>query len=156
MRKLISGLPFLLILFVLFAGPTASKAVADSHPLIKRALGALLSAQKDLQNAAHDYCGHRADALEATNVAIDQLQQALDCSARKTNSAALQPELAPESSTVSVERHPNIDRAISALGSAEADLQNATHDYCGHRAAALDAVHAALGQLKLAIQCDRK
>ena len=156
MRKLFPSLPIVLILLAVFATSAPSKDAADSHPLIKRALGALQSAQKDLQNAAHDYCGHRADALQATGAAIDQLQQALECAARKGASVEVRPELQSESSGPTVEHHPNIDRAISALGSAESDLQNAAHDYCGHRVAALDAVHAAQGQLKLAIQCDAK
>jgi len=156
MRRLLMGLPALLILFALFATSAPSRDAGDSHPMIKRALGALEAARTDLQNAAHDYCGHRVEALDATNAAIDQLQQALDCAARKGNSVDVKPELEPESSSVNAERHPNIDRAIGALGSAEGDLQNAAHDYCGHRVAALDAVHAALGQLKLAIQCDSK
>jgi hypothetical protein len=32
-----------------------------------------------LQTAARDFCGHRAEALEATNAALRQLHRALDC-----------------------------------------------------------------------------
>jgi len=156
MRRLVLGPPIVLILFALFAGSAPSKGAVESHPLIKRALGALQSAQKDLQDAAHDYCGHRVGALDATNAAIDQLQLALDCAARKASAIDVQPELEPESSSSNDEHHPNINRAIGALESAEADLQNAAHGFCGHRVAALDAVHVALAQLKLAIQCDSK
>jgi hypothetical protein len=35
-----------------------------------------------LQVAAHEYCGHRAEALEATNAALNQLQLALACDRR--------------------------------------------------------------------------
>jgi hypothetical protein len=63
----------------------------------------------------------------------------------------------PESSgAAGGERHPNIGRAISALGSAEGDLQNAAHDYCGHRVEALEATRSALNQLRLAVQCDKR
>jgi hypothetical protein len=115
-------------------------------------LGALQAARTDLQDAAHDYCGHRVEALEATNVAIGELQQALDCAERNSSADGFEME---ESSSSSAERHPNINRAISALGAAEGDLQNAARDYCGHRVKALDATRGALNQLRLAVQCDK-
>ena len=156
MRRVFLSLPALLILIALCSAPTPSSAGAEAHPLIKRALAASQSARKDLENAAHDYCGHRVEALNATKGAIDQLQQALACAERKGTAVDSPLDFAPESSGPGGERHPNIDRAISALGAAEGDLQNAAHDYCGHRVAALDAVRAALGQLKLAVECDSK
>jgi len=132
--------------------PTASMAGGEAHPLIKRALGALQAAKSDLQNAAHDYCGHRVEALEATNAAISELQQALDCADRHSAADGFAME---ESGASSPERHPNINRAITALGAAEGDLQNAARDYCGHRVKALDATRGALNQLRLAVECDR-
>ena len=146
----------LIIASALCAAPARNLAAGDTHPLIKRALAALHAAKTDLQNAAHDYCGHRAEALEASNSAIDQLQQALNCANRKGTASDAASEMGSESASPAGERHPNIDKAISALGAAEGDLQNATHDYCGHRVTALDAVRGALDQLKLTVQCDRK
>lgn len=144
-----------LVLLGLLLAPTPSKAGAEAHPLIRRAIGALQAARTDLQNAAHDYCGHRVEALEATNAALNQLQRALACDARRGGSAEII-ELEPESNgTGAAERHPNIYKAINALGAAEGDLQNAAHDYCGHRVEALGATRAALNQLKLAIECDK-
>jgi hypothetical protein len=32
-----------------------------------------------LRTAAHDFCGHRKEAMEITHRAIKQLQEALDC-----------------------------------------------------------------------------
>jgi hypothetical protein len=155
MRKTFCGILTLLALTVALLAPTPSIAGGEAHPLIKRALNALQSARSDLQNAAHDYCGHRVEALEATNTAINELQQALDCAANRSGGA---PEIdaAAESNAAGDERHPNINRAINALGAAEGDLQNAARDYCGHRAKALDAVRGALNQLRLAIECDNK
>jgi len=135
--------------------PASSPAGGQNHPLIKRALNALQAARSDLQNAAHDYCGHRVGALDATNAAINELQQALNCSSRRDDSATSL-DVESKSTASTAERHPNINRAISALGAAEGDLQNAAHDYCGHRVKALEATRAALNQLKLAVECDRK
>jgi len=134
--------------------PAQSEAGGEAHPLIRRAVNALQAARTDLQNAAHDYCGHRVEALESTNNALSQLKQALQCANRRgsASDAAIETESA---GAPAGERHPNINRAISALGSAEADLQNAAHDYCGHRLEALNSVQNALSQLKLAIECDK-
>ena len=49
----------------------------ERHPRIRQAIRALEGAKDDLQRAAHDFGGHRAEALEACNNAIRQLQQAL-------------------------------------------------------------------------------
>ena len=51
----------------------------ERHPNIRRAANALRAARTDLQHAAHDYCGHRVEALEATNAALNQLGLALKC-----------------------------------------------------------------------------
>jgi hypothetical protein len=155
MRRLSLGLVVSLILFGSVATPRPASAGGEPHPLIRRAVNALHPAVTDLQNAAHDYCGHRVEALQASNSALAQLQQALQCdSGRKSRSAGA--DIEPEPAAIGAERHPNIYRAINALGAAEGDLQNAAHDYCGHRVEALGAVQNALSQLKLAIQCDKK
>lgn len=134
--------------------PGASQA-RDAHPLIRRAIAALQAARSDLQNAARDYCGHRVEALEATNAALKQLQEALACAQRKEDSASaeVRPSLVGPSAA---KQHPNIYRAVDALGAAEGELQNASHDFCGHRVEALDATRTALNQLKRAIQCAEK
>jgi hypothetical protein len=125
--------------------------------LIRRAVNALTGAKADLQNAAHDYCGHRVEALEATNAALTQLQQALACdSSKKSDFAGVWIEGAAEPNGGGGEPHPRIYAAINALGAAEDDLQNAAHDYCGNRVAALGAVQNALAQLKAAVRCDKK
>ena len=157
MRRISLSLLASLVLLGSQVAPTYSRAGAERHPLIRRAISALQSARTDLQNAAHDYCGHRVEALEAINAGLDQLQQALACDSRDDDSTAAEIEVRAKPGAVrGGERHPNIDKAIGALGAAEGDLQNAAHDYCGHRVAALGAVQTALAQLRLAIECDRK
>ena len=49
----------------------------ERHPEIRRALHALERAKNDLEHAAHDFGGHRAQALQLVNQAIEQLHQAL-------------------------------------------------------------------------------
>jgi len=50
---------------------------------------------------------------------------------------------------------PNIHRAIGAMESALQDLENARHDFCGHRKAAADDTRKALDQLRKAEACDK-
>jgi len=175
----------LLTAFSLAAALTATTALAQNtakhqaarqekgerHPKIRQAIRALEAARTDLQNAAHDFCGHRVEALEATNSAIKQLQLALG-----SDRAAVEPapglQLAsyqPETSASGVaaqtggqggkqggERHPMIRRAINALEAAKDDLEHAATDFHGHKAEALEATHRALNQLHAALACDKK
>jgi hypothetical protein len=48
------------------------------------------------------------------------------------------------------EKYPHIRAALRELDGAKLELQNAAHDFGGHRAAALQAVEAAQTQLNLA------
>lgn len=161
-----------LILAVLIApatarsGALASPTGRERHPMIRKAINALERAKDDLQDAAHDYCGHRAEALEATNNAITQLRLAL-----QSDRASLEPADIYMGGTSfekasfmresfggddrARERHPKIREAIRALENAKNDLQHAAHDFKGHREEALEAVNRALNQLGAALSCDR-
>ncbi len=124
---------------------------AENHPKINQAINALQNARTDLQNAAHDYCGHRVQALDATNDAIRHLQQAL---ASDRASLSIGDSQTAETAAGG-ERHPLIRKAINALEAAKADLENAAHDFHGHRVEALESVNTALNQLHAAIACDK-
>jgi hypothetical protein len=54
--------------------PTATPA---DHPEIHDALASLRHAREHLEHAAHDFGGHRVDALRATDEAIHQLEVCL-------------------------------------------------------------------------------
>jgi len=167
MKRVVNGLLGLVLLVCLassaitkaHSGPAA--AGYEPHPRIYAAIRALEAARGDLQNAAHDYCGHRVEALAATNAALDQLRRAIACDERRGVSADNFESAAAGSVSESAgsagarERHPNIRRAANALRAARTDLQHAAHDYCGHRVEALEATNAALNQLGLALKCDR-
>jgi hypothetical protein len=49
----------------------------EQHPHIRGAIRELQEAKRELQTAAHDFGGHREDALKAVDEAIHQLQLAL-------------------------------------------------------------------------------
>jgi len=54
------------------------------------------------------------------------------------------------------EKHPVIHRAIRALEAAKAYMEGASHDFCGHRVAALAESNLALNELGLAVICDKR
>jgi hypothetical protein len=56
---------------------TTTAAPAEPHPEIREAIAALRRAKEHMEHAAHDYGGHRVEAIRATDVAIHQLEDCL-------------------------------------------------------------------------------
>jgi len=54
-------------------------APQERHPRMRAAVRELRAAREELQAADHDFCGHRAAAVKAVDLAWRQLQQALEC-----------------------------------------------------------------------------
>jgi hypothetical protein len=129
----------------------------ERHPLIRKALAALQLAAADLEDASHDFCGHRVDALQAVEVAIDQLGLAIACDPKPASAQAISYQNPSSFAAASTrERHPDIRKAIAALHLAADDLSDASHDFCGHRVDALAATEGAIYELGLALACDRQ
>ena len=55
----------------------APAALPEPHPEIREALQALRGAKQHMEHAAHDFGGHRVEALKATDEAIRQLEVCL-------------------------------------------------------------------------------
>jgi hypothetical protein len=55
----------------------AATPAAEPHPEIREALASLRRAKEHMEHAAHDFGGHRVEAIEATNQAIRQLELCL-------------------------------------------------------------------------------
>lgn len=72
-RNLLSSLLLIVLLFV-FSSPSPA---AGRHPEIENALGALHNAKEHLEHAAHDFGGHRVDAIRAIDEADRQLRLCL-------------------------------------------------------------------------------
>jgi hypothetical protein len=53
--------------------PAAARA-PEPHPEIREAIAALRSARGHMDRSAHDFGGHRIEALKATDEALRQLQ----------------------------------------------------------------------------------
>jgi len=57
---------------------SAAAPTPELHPEIREAIASLRRAKEHLNQAAHDFGGHRAEAIRATNEAIRQLQLCLE------------------------------------------------------------------------------
>lgn len=55
----------------------ATATPAEPHPEIREALHSLRRAKEHMEHAAHDFGGHRVEAIAATNKAIEQLELCL-------------------------------------------------------------------------------
>ena len=59
---------------LLLALSPASPAAGERHPQIRAAMRALENAKEHLEHAAHDFGGHRVDAIKAIDEAHHQLE----------------------------------------------------------------------------------
>ncbi len=71
MQKKLMGIVAILA-FTLALSP--SSRAFEPHPEIRAALGALDNAKDHLEHAAHDFHGHRVDAIKAIDAAHRQLE----------------------------------------------------------------------------------
>jgi len=60
------------------AAPQPNTATAaEPHPEIREAIASLRRAKEHMEHAAHDFGGHRVEAIRATDAAIHQLEDCL-------------------------------------------------------------------------------
>lgn len=143
----------------------------ERHPHIRAAIHELREAARELKEAAHDFGGHREEALKATDNAIEQLKICLESApkagAGKTGHAAGaavgagtakagRAEIEVKGGQGEGERHPHIHAALRELHEAARELKEAAHDFGGHREDALKATDHAIEQLKKALEFDKK
>ncbi|MDP9122640.1 MAG: hypothetical protein M3O15_14945 [Acidobacteriota bacterium] len=67
---------FLAVPLAIFSAPKGGGERAE-HPRISHAITALNQAIEYLEKAPHDFGGHRAEAVEASKKAVEQLKLAL-------------------------------------------------------------------------------
>jgi len=59
------------------AAHSANASAPEPHPQIREAIASLRRAKEHMEHAAHDFGGHRVEALHATEEAIHQLEVCL-------------------------------------------------------------------------------
>ncbi len=85
-KRALRWLPWVgMIVFAMLAWirPAGSTPQPRRHPHIQAAMHELRQAKAELETAAHDFCGHRAQAVQGINQTLRQLQDALACADRR-------------------------------------------------------------------------
>lgn len=62
-----------------YANTAPAPVPPAEYPHMRAAANELREAKSELEHAAHDFCGHRADAVRATDAALRELNQAIAC-----------------------------------------------------------------------------
>ena len=81
MKNLLKSLPWLALLALAAVSVPRSAQTApppEPHPHLRAAIMELREARNEMHGAG-DFCGHRKDAVEATEAAERQLRLALEC-----------------------------------------------------------------------------
>ncbi len=74
----VSTIALTVALGVTAGGALVSAAPADDQPHMQSALDHLKAAKTALEAAAHDHGGHRKKAVEATTLAIHEVEEGID------------------------------------------------------------------------------
>ena len=77
-RVLVDGLSLASLGLVAGVSAPALAAPKERHPRIRAAIRELREAKKELEEADHDFGGHRVEAIKAVDVAMKQLEKALE------------------------------------------------------------------------------
>ena len=80
-RQLLRFAPWAILMVMGLIGTSqpANTQPGERHPRIRSAIEALRDANEYMRAAPHDFCGHKVEAMRATDAAIRQLEQARAC-----------------------------------------------------------------------------
>jgi hypothetical protein len=78
-KRMLSLAVFSILMFGLAypAVAPAAPATPEPHPQIRAAIASLRHAKEHLEHAAHDFGGHRVEAIASVDRAIEQLEVCL-------------------------------------------------------------------------------
>ncbi len=141
----------LALTFVTWLAPDIT-AGGLKHPHLHYALREMREVRTELKEAAHDFGGHRAKAIEGLNGAIKQIDECLKAVGDNTRGAGK----ADPGIYKRYANHPHIRHSLYELKETRTELRDAAHNYGGHREKALRDVNYAIDQLELALKFDRK
>lgn len=132
---------------LMLAAVTIASASPD-QPFMQAARADLQTAKRELQRATANKGGHRAKAISLVNRAIAQVNQGISYDRRHNHATTLR----TESLLAGAPDQPHMTAALTALESAQNNLQRATSDKGGHRGKALDLVRDAISEVRKGIE----
>jgi hypothetical protein len=130
------------------AGAPAAIRLDDDYPRyphMHHALDRLREARSELDQAEDIFNGHKAEALDHVDRAIEQVKTGLEEQGEKAAVIG-----APAAKPMD-DHYPHLHHALDALYHARDELQSAEDVFRGHRDAALDQVNHAIHQIEDAV-----
>ncbi len=118
----------------------STTALKPDQPYMQDALRDLENAKRELQQAARNKGGHRANAIGLVNRAIVEVNKGINFDRRHEAHARM-----------SAADQPNMRAALDHLKSAQKNLQRASSDKGGHRVNALNLVEQAIAEVNRGI-----
>jgi len=147
--------------FALFAvaglctiGQAGEKKKQHPYHHLHHALWELRDARTELNEAKHDFNGHKEKALVAVNDAIKQLDLVLMYKGDNIKGTPTRGDLKEVYKQYA--HYPHLHHALHELRHAHKQLEEAKHDFGGHRKAALRDIHTAIVQIDILLKNYKK
>lgn len=115
---------------------------------IHLAMAAVERARRELERSGHDFGGRKNEALKATGAAMRELRLASGQESRDIRTGT---ETTAERRVEAHELH----LALVDLERARADMEHAKHDFSGRRRETIEAVDAAIHEIRLAAEHEK-
>jgi hypothetical protein len=128
-----------------------------SNIQLVESLHVLITVKVVMEQANHDYGGHRADAVKCVKGAIHHVNRALEHE-HKHHKNTLPKDFKPGKWSPEPQAISNFQliESIKILEKTAAFLRQANHDYGGHRANAIHDIELAIHQLQVALKFEKK
>ena len=136
---------------VMLLGVVVIAGAVPDQPYMQAALGNLMTAKGELQNATPDKGGHRVKAIGLVNSAIAEVNLGIEYDRRHNHPGSL----TPDTLFAGAADQPHMQAALSALETAKDNLDRATADKGGHRKNAIGYVKNAISEVKKGIDAGR-
>ena len=124
------------------------------HHHLHHALWELRDARKELKESKHNFGGHKEKAILAIDDAIKNLDLALKNHGQNIKGEPTRGDLKEEYRKY--KHHPHLHHALHECRHAHKQLEEAKHDFGGHRTNALRDVHHAIVQIELCLKNYKK
>ena len=124
------------------------------HHHFHHALWELRDARKELNEAKHDFGGHKEKALVAIDDAIKQLDLIVRYKGDNIKGTPTRGDLKEEYKKY--KHHPHLHHALHELRHAHRQLKETTHNFDGHKEAALRDIHIAIQQVEILLKHHKK
>ncbi len=157
----IAVLVFTAIVFLCFAGLfVEAQAGGDKkkkklhHPHLHHALYELYDARHELKNSKYNFGVHKEKATIAIAGAIKHIELSLIAHGDNIKPVATKRDLQEHHKKYA--HHPHLHHALVELRHAHKEMHESSHDFGGHRKAALRDIHHAIEEIAILLREARK